>query len=705
MVDIRNSEGIFVNTEYFREEANRFLKTGKYCDAPEDSYDFFEYWDEQERRCIEGYEVGGVKITGHHYDYLNFSQIKLTPEDELLGDTKKSKKNKSAKKKLSFPDFWDGDYNYFWAVDIARNGITEEDYKSLNLGVNILDLDGGRNVAVAKARRKGFSYKNGAIVSNNYTHGRNEVSIIGAYLAEYLYPKGTMTMFDEYTSFKNVNCPGFRRNRLINQPDFIKCGFQQEIGGVWVNRGRLNSVIATTFFSNAGAARGKDATLILLEEAGKFPNLKEAYQQTLDTIKDGAYMTGQILLFGTGGGEDSNWEDFEELFYDWETYDLLPFENIWDDEDQATCSFFFPEYQNLVGFMDKNGNTEKEKALAYSENIRENKRKKARDPKAVDRYTAERPNNPREAFMRINQNIFPVKYLNEHLNRIRRNSLFRNAAVAGEFAYHDGKLKFLPNDLLKPIYEYKSKVNTSDDSKEGDYSGAVLMYQAPYRVDGKPPKDLYYICVDTYAYDQATAGSLGVCYVLKNPNKFSRPDDMIVASYIARPNTLDDFSKVVFELAEYYNAEIGLEWERCSSIIDYAKRFKKVDMLAGAFELAFDEKLSVKSGSTVKFGVRIGSGKDDTRKRIALGYLRDWLLTPIGFDAVDDSVILNLHTINDPGLLEELIKYSSIKGNFDRISALLVGMFFRREIAYANSGGEDSDISQKLSKLEKMFGG
>lgn len=696
MSEVRNKEGIFINTNYFREEAIRFQKTGRYCDAPEDSYEFYEYWDEQERRCIEGYEVGGVKITGHHYDYLNFSQIKLTDESELLG-IKKDKRSKSAKKKLAFPDFWDGDYNYFWAVDIARNGIDEDDYRSLNLGVKILDLNGGRNVCVSKARRKGFSYKNGAIVSNTYTHGRNENSIIGAYLTEYLYPKGTMTMFDEYSSFKNIHCHAFRRKRLKNEPDFIRCGYTEKVDGVWVDRGRLNTVIATSFFNNPGAARGKDATLILLEEAGKFPNLKEAYQQTLDTIKDGAYMTGQILVFGTGGGEDSQWEDFEELFYDWDTYDMLPFENIWDDEDQSICSFFFPEYQNLVGFMDSQGNSKKEEALSHGNSIREKKKDNARDPKAVDRYSAERPNCPREAFLRINQNIFPVKLLNDHLNQLKKDGRFRNLGVVGEFGYDAGSLRFFPNPELKPIYEYKSKVNNVKD----DHTGAVVMYQAPHRIEKKVPKHLYYIVVDTFAYDEAVEGSLGVCYVLKHPNRFSKPDDIIVASYIARPKSIDDFSKVVFELAEYYNAEIGLEWERCSSIIDYAKRFKKIEWLAEGFELAFDEKLVSKSGSTVKFGMRIGSGKDDTRKKIGLGYLRDWLLQPIGFDGQTGYERLNLHNILDPGLVEELIKYGP-KGNFDRISALLVGMFFRRELVYKALDEKEDELSTKLRKLEEL---
>lgn len=693
MSTVRNSEGVFINTGYFTEEARKFLKTGTYCDAPENSYEFHEYWDEQERRCIEGYEVGGVKITGHHYNYLNFSQIKLTDETELLG-VKKDKRSKSARKKLTFPDFWDGDYNYFWAVDIARNGIEEEDYKALNLGVKILDLNGGRNIVVSKARRKGFSYKNGSIVDNTYVHGRNENAIIGAYLTEYLYPKGTMTMFNEYNQFKNKHCPAFRRRRLKMEPDFVRCGYSEKVNGVWVDKGRLNTVIATSFFNNAGAARGKDATLILMEEAGKFPNLKEAYVQTLDTIKDGAFMTGQILIFGTGGGEDSQWEDFEELFYDWDTYDMLPFENIWDDEDQDICSFFFPEYQNLVGFMDEQGNSKTEEALEFTEKIRKAKKDNARDPKAVDRYAAERPNNPREAFLRINQNIFPVKLINDHLNYLKRNSTYRNLGVPGEFTIKEGKLRFEPNHKLQPIYHYKAKINTEKE----DGTGAVVMFQSPHRIDGKVPKDLYYICVDTFAYDQAKQGSLGVCYVMKQPNNYSQPDDCIVASYVARPNSLDDFSKVIFELAEYYNAEIGLEWERCTSVIDYAKRFKKTQWLAQAFELSFDEKLSVKGNSTVKFGMRIGSGKDDIRKRIGLQYLRDWLLQPLAVDEQGVATKLLLHTIHDIGLLEELVKYAE-KGNFDRISALLIGMFFRRELVYTSSAKKSSEISEKINKL------
>ena len=68
----------FVNTREFSKEAYTFLKEGRYCSYPEGTFGYKEYWEEQTNRCIEGYSSGGVKITGLHYFYLNFCQIKAT---------------------------------------------------------------------------------------------------------------------------------------------------------------------------------------------------------------------------------------------------------------------------------------------------------------------------------------------------------------------------------------------------------------------------------------------------------------------------------------------------------------------------------------------------------------------------------------------------------------------------------------------------
>lgn len=119
----------FVNTRYFSEEANTFTRTGSYCSAPEGTFAYREYWDEQERRCKEGYTVGGVHITGEHYAYLNFGRIKVTTGE-----------GKTARKYESFPRFLDMDYYYYHELEKAKNE--------------------RQGMIVAKSRRKGFEQPN-----------------------------------------------------------------------------------------------------------------------------------------------------------------------------------------------------------------------------------------------------------------------------------------------------------------------------------------------------------------------------------------------------------------------------------------------------------------------------------------------------------------------------------------------------------------
>ena len=68
----------------------------------------------------------------------------------------------------------------------------------------------------------------------------------------------------------------------------------------------------------------------------------------------------------------------------------------------------------------------------------------------------------------------------------------------------------------------------------------------------------------------------------------------------------------------------------------------------------------------------------EPRKRQGEIYIRDWLITPRGKDT-DGNVSLNLHTIYDPALITELIKFNHV-GNFDRVMSLMIGMYHTREL-------------------------
>ena len=68
----------------------------------------------------------------------------------------------------------------------------------------------------------------------------------------------------------------------------------------------------------------------------------------------------------------------------------------------------------------------------------------------------------------------------------------------------------------------------------------------------------------------------------------------------------------------------------------------------------------------------------EQRKRQGELYIRDWLNTVRSKDE-SGKQLLNLHKIYDPALLTELMKFNH-KGNFDRVMALMIGMYHTREL-------------------------
>ena len=187
------------------------------------------------------------------------------------------------------------------------------------------------------------------------------------------------------------------------------------------------------------------------------------------------------------------------------------------------------------------------------------------------------------------------------------------------------------------------------------------------------PHNLYIVCHDPYAQSKSTNNeSLGAAYVIKRPNNLSKPDDIIVASYVGRPKTQDEYNRNLFMLAEYYNAKIGFENDR-GELIAYAKRYRKLHKLQEEFEML--DKKELRSRNVKR---QYGMHMTEQRKRQGELYIRDWLITPRHTDE-DGNVTLNLHKIYDVGLLQELIKFNH-RGNFDRVMAFMVGMYHTREL-------------------------
>ena len=644
---------IFQNTHNFSPAARTYLKSGYYTDALAGTKEYYEFWDTERSRCLYGFEVDGVRITGYHYFYLNYCPIDRAV-DEVLPDG-----TVQARRERTFPAFYDGDYKYYHAVDTCRKE--------------------NKHMSVLKARRKGFSYKAGSMLARNYFFLRNSKNFVFAEQKEYLTGDGLLSKTWDFISFIDDNT-AWTQPRLTDKEMHKQSGYKKRVNGTDVALGMKSQIIGVSLKDNPHKVRGKAGELIFFEEAGSFSGLLTAWEIAMPTMKQGSKTLGTMIAFGTGGEEGHGFASLEELFYHPEAYNCLSFENEWDAGAMGTsCGYFVPIYQNLDGFMDDYGNSMIADAKEFEEEARTNK-KKANDAKALDQYIAEHPFTPQEATLQTTINIFDVTSLKEQYNRVKAHNLEKEG-TAGLLYYKGESVQFRPDPSVKAINKFPHR-------KDDDLTGGVVVYQNPFKTkEGNTPHNLYVICHDPYAQSKSTTNqSLGAAYVIKRPNNLSKPDDMIVASYVGRPQTQDEYNRNLFMLADYYNAKIGFENDR-GELIAYAKRYRKLHKLQEEFEML--DKRELRSRNVKR---QYGMHMTEQRKRQGELYIRDWLISPRSTDE-DGNVRLNLHDVYDVGLLQELIKFNH-KGNFDRVMAFMVGMYHTRELYNKEVVESINDMSQ-----------
>ena len=630
----------FKNTNRIRQAALTFLDKGYYTDALPGTKEYFDYWDSEKKKCLYGYQIDDLHITGFHYFYLNYCPIDRAVEETLPDGTIQSKRERS------FPAFYDGDWQYYQEIDKARKD--------------------NKHMIVLKARRKGYSYKAAAMLARNYFFIRNSKNFVFASQKEYLIGDGLLSKAWDFLSFIDDHTAWVQprlRDREMNKMS----GYKKKINGIEIEMGMKSQIMGVSLKDAPDKVRGKAGELVFFEEAGSFPGLLKAWEVTMPTMRQGAKTLGLMIAFGTGGTEGADFEAMEEIFYNPVAYDCMDYENVWDEGAVGTrCGYFIPIQQNLDGFIDIDGNSIINPAIEYEKNMRE-KKKGAADAKSLDQYIAEHPFSPQEATLRVTANLFDVASLQEQYNNIKARNLQSIGTVGRLYYGTKGEIKFTPDGDLKQVLKFPHR-------KDDDTKGAIVVYESPYKNQKQQvPHNLYIICHDPYGQNQsADSSSLGAAYVIKRPNNISEPSDIIVASYVGRPLTQDEYNKNLFMLADYYGCKIGFENDR-GEVIAYAKRHRKLHRLQEEFEMLDKKELRSR---TVKR--QYGMHMTEARKRQGEIYIRDWLNAVRSKDEHGDQT-LNLHKIYDPALLMELIKFNQ-DGNFDRVMALMIGMYHTREL-------------------------
>lgn len=663
---IRDKKGLWTNSILFSPAATHFKQFGYYTSAPEGSPEWYDYWHTERNRCINGYEVEGERITGYHYFYLNYTPIMRTIRGQKISS-----------KIEGFPDFWDGDYNYFWVREIAKYGIEKifgYEYDSctdakvkrlfaslrLDVDINIKDLRGGSNLIIGKGRRKGYSHKAASIGACNYFTRPNSVTYFGAYDKKYLYPEGLYSMCDKNIDFINSNTAWATPSDAMNKPAEGKrrASYYVYENGIQIEKGLKSSVICISFADDPDAGRGKSAEDFFIEEAGAFGPvglLKKSIEAIVDTAKDGVVKTGMITVFGTSGNLTKDAFDYSDIFMNPEAHDFMSFLNNYDPMIPGErTGFFHPANYTLVGFYDENGNSDLEKARDYILEYRRDLIAKGASAETIIRKMIENPLSPREAFSSISSSFFPSIEIKKQLAIVKAKELDIKKGMPVELYYEGTDVKYKPK--LGQDNRISSYRNVTSEQ-----TGEIIMYEQPIY---DAPRGLYKIGYDPVSQDKGS--SLACIVVYKGVHSYSFTKNIIVADYIGRPDSVEDCHYIAMQLAELYNTKIMYE----NNVFDaknYFRRLKKLYLLARQPNAVISK--NIKDSKVERtYGCHMNGPLKDAGER----YIKDWLLEVQDYTE-NENPVRALEFIYSPRLLEELLEYNR-KGNFDYISALIMVM-------------------------------
>lgn len=623
MVDFNKK---FHYTDKFRQAALTFQKTGKYCAYPNNTQEYFAYWDQETDRCLNGYTAeDGDWISGYNYFYLNYCPMSRIVYKEVNGKQKKIND-------FTFPDFWDYDTYYFYAVDDAQQV--------------------GKHLVLLKSRRRGYSYKGAAMACRDYYLIPNSKTFIYAANKQYLTEDGILTKAWDYMDFIDKNT-AWGKKRSVSTATRRRAGFfsKDEYGNV-IELGYKSEITGLTLKDNPSVIRGKRATLIMFEEGGSMKELSAAWQIARPSVEIDGQAFASMIVWGTGGDNDENVKTLKDMFYRPEGYNCLEFDNIWDNTvNTKKCGFFVPQWSNVDArdengnriCMDEDGNTLTEKAKAYILEERRKVLESATNQEAIDRYVCERPCTPAEAMLSFKGNIFPKKELQTQLARIRTDKVLSNAKQVGD-------LVFDANNQLQWIQKKTGDITHYPLGKDEDKTGSIVIWEHPSR-DAAP--GLYIAGLDSYDYDSSTTDSLGSCFIYKRFQNFEEYSDIIVAEYTGRPQSANDFYENVRKLLLYYNATCMYENQN-KGIFVYLSN-KGYDYLLADSPTILQDTIGLES----KVNRKKGCHMNQQIKTWGEGLIKEWL------NELDDKGIKNLYKIMSEPLLEELISYNS-DDNFDR---------------------------------------
>lgn len=646
----------FLKTNRFRQSAIHFEEYGCYTKHARGTISYRYFWDEEIKRCLKGYTIDGVTITGYHYFYLNYSPIwqAIKEEDE---NSVKGKKGKGVRK-FSFPRFYDGDYWWFHYIEEARKN--------------------GLQGSCLKSRRKGYSWKAASMLNRNYFLIPGSKSYAIAQEESDLIKDGLLTKAWEQMDFIDKHTAWTKRRQVKKSVLHKRASYLKKKGNIEIEEGFMSEIIGFSLTGDEQRVRGKAPELVIFEEAGKCRNFLDVWDVMLSSVDEGDISVGQLIAFGTGGTEDADILGLETIFREPKGYQIMQVENIWEENAQNTVGYFSPYYMNLPGFMDEDGNSLIDKAKEFSDKERDVKIRESKNPMTYSKHCAERPHTPQEALLRVSGAIFPAVDINDRLAELETNQMLIKSIYTGVFKLTaEGRGVEWKNDTtIKPIMDFPYR----GLNKEG---GFMIFEHPVYEQGNHIPHGRYVAGTDPYA--QNMGESLGSTFVM------NRLTERIVAEYTGRPATDQDYYEQVRRLLMYYNAMSNYE----NNIKGMFYYFEKVDCLhlLAPTPKVIEDKVYDRQVLNRKYGTPGTEPINEFARNLIKSYLNK---------SISKGGLTNLFTIRSIPLLKELKAWTK-DGNYDRVSALGMTLIQKAEMDRYNLSDAVETEETERKRLEFFY--
>lgn len=438
-----------------------------------------------------------------------------------------------------------------------------------------------------------------------------------------------------------------------------------------INMGRKTSTQKTAGLTPATA---------IFDEVGKGP-IKKPYTAAMPSYDTPYGWRLSPILAGTGGEVELS-KDAQEMFSDPETYNLLVMD--WDILNRRAMkgktwkerkwAMFVPGQmansgvKRTIGLGDYLGKPDDKKLnkikidatdFDASTNKLNEERKKlsTKDRVAYTSHTMFYPFTIDDCFLSSSQNLFPVEYAIKH-----KNDLLESGQYSGM--------------LCDVFLESGNKLGTTKSNKQlagFPFSGGVI--DAPVQIFEMPQSNrfddfIYVAGQDPYKQAKSDTPSLGSFYIFKRRVGIRDPYAYrIVASYVSRPSSIDQFCRTCEVLQKGYGAICLME----NADQMYEQYLNRKSGMPASFFLFAGEVIAnkyVKAGSrqNSKLGLYPTPGNQNLLFSCVVDYC--WQDFVIGYDDSTglDITVKGIELIDDIALLDEIIQYKPGL-NVDRIIA------------------------------------